>query len=392
MRAPTGLHERKAQVGDARHMIAGNGKSRAAAQSESRPPELVRSAKSAGLVYVRDRGPGIKRRRNGRGFRYVNHRGHEIRARVDLDRIKRLAIPPAWRHVWICPNASGHLQATGRDARGRKQYRYHPNWREVRDQVKYDQILAFAAALPALRRRLGRDLAAPGLSKRKVVAAVVQLLEKTFIRVGNDEYARQNQSFGLTTMRNGHVRVSRSTLRFRFRGKSGKTHDISFDDRRLALLVRRCQELPGHELFEYLDEDGNVHDIGSADVNDYLREATGQDFTAKSFRTWAGTLLVAHALQELPPFQSSTQAKRNIVKAVEAVAGLLGNTPAVCRKCYLHPAIIEAYIDRTLLRTLGRGALKPRSLSSPARDLNRTEVMILALLRRRLHQDERRTA
>jgi DNA topoisomerase I len=222
--------------------------------------------------------------------------------------------------------------------------------------------------------------------------AVVQLLEKTFIRVGNDEYARQNQSFGLTTMRNGHVRVSRSTLRFRFRGKSGKTHDISFDDRRLALVVRRCQELPGHELFEYLDEDGNVHDIGSADVNDYLREATGQDFTAKSFRTWAGTLLVAHALQELPPFQSSTQAKRNIVKAVEAVAGLLGNTPAVCRKCYLHPAIIEAYIDRTLLRTLGRGALKPRSLSSPARDLNRTEMMILALLRRRLHQDERRTA
>jgi DNA topoisomerase IB len=218
-----------------------------------------------------------------------------------------------------------------------EQYRYHPNWREVRDQVKYDQILAFAAALPALRRRLGRDLAAPGLSKRKVVAAVVQLLEKTFIRVGNDEYARQNQSFGLTTMRNGHVRVSRSTLRFRFRGKSGKTHDISFDDRRLALIVRRCQELPGHELFEYLDEHGNVHGIGSADVNDYLREATGQDFTAKSFRTWAGTLLVARALQELPPFQSSTQGKRNIVKAVEAVAGLLGNTPAVCRSVICTP-------------------------------------------------------
>jgi DNA topoisomerase-1 len=309
-----------------------------------------------------------------------------------VDRFKRLAIPPAWRHVWICPNASGHLQATGRDARGRKQYRYHPKWREVRDEVKYDQVLAFATSLPALRRRLAKDLSAPGLSKQKVVAAVVQLLEKTFIRIGNEEYARDNHSFGLTTMRNGHVRISRSTLRFRFRGKSGKTHDISFDDRRLALIVRRCQELPGHELFEYLDEHGNVHNIGSADVNQYLRDATGQDFTAKSFRTWAGTLLVARALQELPSFQSPTQAKRNIVKAVEAVAGLLGNTPAVCRKCYLHPAIIEAYIDQTLIRTLGRRALKPHSISSPARDLNRTETTVLALLRRRPHQGERRTA
>jgi len=350
---------------------------------------LVKSAKSAGLVYVNDRGPGIQRRRAGRGFRYINHHGR-ARSREDLDRIKRLAIPPAWRQVWICPNAYGHLQATGRDARGRKQYRYHAGWRDVRDQVKYDQILGFAAALPALRRRLAKDLSAPGLSKRKVVAVVVQLLEKTFIRVGNDEYARDNHSFGLTTMRNGHVRISRSTLRFRFRGKSGKTHDISFDDRRLALVVRRCQELPGHELFEYLDEQGRVHDIGSADVNEYLREAMGQDFTAKSFRTWAGTLLVAHALQELPPFQSQTQAKRNIVKAVEAVAGLLGNTPAVCRKCYLHPAIIEAYIDRTLIRALGPRAVKSHSVS--VRNLTRTEMMVLALLRRRLHRDERRSA
>jgi DNA topoisomerase-1 len=354
------------------------------------PSGLVKSAKSAGLVYVNDRGPGIQRRRAGRGFRYINHHGRALRSREDLDRIKRLAIPPAWRQVWICPNAYGHLQATGRDARGRKQYRYHAGWRDVRDQVKYDQILGFAAALPALRRRLAKDLSAPGLSKRKVVAVVVQLLEKTFIRVGNDEYARDNHSFGLTTMRNGHVRISRSTLRFRFRGKSGKTHDISFDDRRLALVVRRCQELPGHELFEYLDEQGRVHDIGSADVNEYLREAMGQDFTAKSFRTWAGTLLVAHALQELPPFQSQTQAKRNIVKAVEAVAGLLGNTPAVCRKCYLHPAIIEAYIDRTLIRALGPRAVKSHSVS--VRNLTRTEMMVLALLRRRLHRDERRSA
>jgi DNA topoisomerase I len=225
---------------------------------------------------------------------------------------------------------------------------------------------------------------------RRVVAAVVQLLAKTFIRVGNDEYARDNHSFGLTTMRNGHVRISRSTLRFRFRGKSGKTHDISFDDRRLARVVRRCQELPGHELFEYLDEDGNVHDIGSADVNQYLREASGQDFTAKNFRTWAGTVLVARALLELPPFQSHTQAKRNIVEAVEAVAGLLGNTPTVCRKCYLHPAIIEAYFDRTLTRALCSRTLKPHSMS--ARDLNRMDKMVLALLRRRLHRDERRPA
>jgi DNA topoisomerase-1 len=309
---------------------------------------------------------------------------------VALDRIKRLAIPPAWRHVWICPNSRGHLQATGRDARGRKQYRYHPGWREVRDGVKYDQALAFAAALPALRRRLAKDLLAAGLSKRKVVAAVVRLLEKTFIRVGNDEYARDNHSFGLTTMRNGHVRISRSTLRFRFRGKSGKTHDIRFDDRRLARVVRRCQELPGHELFEYLDEHGNVHDIGSADVNQYLREATGQDFTAKNFRTWAGTVLVAGALLELPPFQSDTQAKRNIVEAVEAVAGLLGNTPTVCRKCYLHPAIIEAYLDRTLTRASGSRTLKPRPMS--ARNVNRMDKVVLALLRRRLHRDERRTA
>jgi len=349
------------------------------------------SAKSAGLVYVNDQRPGIRRRRNGRGFRYLNQNSRPLRTEGDLNWIKRLAIPPAWRNVWICADASGHLQATGRDARGRKQYRYHPDWREVRDQVKYDQMLAFAAALPALRRRVGTNLAAPGLSKRKVVAAVVQLLEKTFIRIGNDEYARQNHSFGLTTMRNGHVQVSRSTLRFRFRGKSGKTHDITFDDRRLATVVRRCQELPGHELFEYVDDDGSVHGIGTADVNDYLREATGQDFTAKSFRTWAGTILVARALQELPPFQSPAQAKRNIVKVVERVAGLLGNTPAVCRKCYLHPAIVDAYADRSLLRTLGRPAMNSRRLSSGVQDVSRTEKMVLALLRRR-HQGERRSA
>ena len=259
----------------------------------------AQAARSAGLVYVTDRRPGIRRVRHGRGFRYVDPRGRPLTKRADLDRIARLAIPPAWTDVWICPHPRGHLQACGRDARRRKQYRYHADWRQVRDEAKYDQMLIFATALPAMRRQIARDLSAPGLPRRKVVAAVVQLLEKTLIRVGNDEYARDNHSYGLTTMRNRHVKVSRSRLRFRFKGKSGKPHDIAFDDVRLARIVRRCQDLPGHELFGYVDDEGNVQDIGSSDVNDYLREITGQDFTAKSFRTWAATVLAACALQEL---------------------------------------------------------------------------------------------
>ena len=314
--------------------------------ARSEQPANAQSARSAGLVYVTDRAPGIQRRRRGRGFRYLDQHGHVIRRRADLDRIARLAIPPAWKDVWICPNPRGHLQACGRDARGRKQYRYHAGWRQVRDESKYDQMLAFAMALPVLRRQIAKDLSASGLPRRKVIAAVVQLLEKTLIRVGNDEYARDNNSFGLTTMRNRHVQVSRSTLRFRFRGKGGKSHDIAFNDVRLAGIVRRCQDLPGHELFGYIDDEGKVQDIGSADINDYLREVTGQDFTAKSFRTWAATVLAACAFQEFPEYSSNAHAKRNVNQAIEAVAGVLGNTPAICRKSYIHPAIVDAYTRR----------------------------------------------
>ena len=356
---------------------------------EATPAANARSARSAGLVYVSDRGPGILRRRRGRGFEYVDHRGRVIRRRAELDRIARLAIPPAWKDVWICGNPRGHLQACGRDARGRKQYRYHAGWRTFRDEVKYDQMLAFATALPALRRQIARDLSASGLPRRKVLAAVVQLLETTLIRVGNEEYARDNDSYGLTTMRNRHVTVSKSTLRFRFKGKGGKSHDIAFDDSRLARIVRRCQDLPGHELFGYIDEDGSAQNIGSADINEYLRDVTGQDFTAKSFRTWAATVLAACALQEFPGRQSNVQTKRNIVQAVEAVAGVLGNTPAICRKSYIHPGIIDAYINGSTLRTRRTRRLR----AVPARsDFRRMETAVLAWLQRLQRGAQRRTA
>jgi DNA topoisomerase-1 len=340
-------------------------------------------------VYVSDRAPGIQRRRHGRGFRYVDQHGHVIRRRKELDRIARLAIPPAWKDVWICPNPRGHLQACGRDARGRKQYRYHADWRQVRDESKYDQMLAFAMALPGLRRQIAKDLSASGLPHRKVVAAVVQLLERTLIRVGNDEYARDNHSFGLTTMRNRHVKVSKSTLRFRFTGKGGKSHDIAFNDVRLARIVRRCQDLPGHELFGYIDDDGKVQDIGSSDINEYLREVTGQDFTAKSFRTWAATVLAACALQEFPDCKSTAHAKRNVGQAVEAVAGVLGNTPAICRKSYIHPAIVDAYTTGSLPRT--RRSSKLRSVS-PAGEFQRMETAVLAWLHGLQRAAQRRTA
>jgi DNA topoisomerase I len=350
----------------------------------------IQSARSAGLVYVTDQMPGLRRERRGRGFRYVDPRGRVLKRRAEVDRIAKLAIPPAWKDVWICPNPKGHLQACGRDARGRKQYRYHPGWRQFRDEVKYDQMLAFAMALPVLRRQIAKDLSLPGLPRRKVIAAVVQLLEKTLIRVGNDEYARDNDSYGLTTMRNKHVRVSRSTLRFRFKGKGGKSHDIAFNDVRLARIVRRCQDLPGHELFGYVGDDGKVQDIGSSDVNDYLREVTGQDFTAKSFRTWAATVLAACAFQEMPDCKSKTQAKRNVSKAVEAVAGLLGNTPTICRKSYIHPAIVDAYSEGTLPRTRRSRKLKP--VSSPLVDFQRMETAVLSWLQRLQRAAQRRSA
>ena len=302
-----------------------------------------------------------------------------------LARNRSLAITPAWTDVWVCPVENGHLQATGRDARGRKQYRYHPRWRQVRDETKYSRMIEFARTLPRIRRRVRRDLKLPGLPRRKVLAAIVRLLETTLIRVGNDEYAKGNHSFGLTTIRNRHVRVRRGRVHFDFRGKSGVEHEINLYDPRLARIVRKCQDLPGQELFAYLGDDGEVHDVGSSDVNDYLREISGCDFTAKDFRTWAGTALAAEALKEFTEFDSQAAAKRNITSAIERVAQRLGNTKAVCRKCYIHPAIIDAYLDRTLVATFQRRA--ENELRRSLGRLSGEEAAVLALLEERLKRD-----
>jgi DNA topoisomerase I len=331
---------------------------------------------------VTDQQPGIRRRRAGKGFAYEGPDGQRIQDETSLVRIRKLAVPPAWTDVWICPSPRGHLQATGRDARGRKQYRYHGRWREVRDETKYERMVEFARALPKMRARIDRDLSRPGLPREKVLATVVRLLETTLIRVGNEEYAKENRSFGLTTLRDRHADVAGPTITFRFRGKGGKEHEVDVTDRRLASVVKRCLDIPGYELFQYLDEDGNQQDVDSADVNEYLQEISGQDFTAKDFRTWAGTVLAAMALQEFEAFDSEAQAKRNIVRAIESVARRLGNTVAVCRKCYVHPAVIEAYMDGSMLKTLrGRAdAVMEGSL----RELEPEEAAVLALLRRRL--------
>jgi DNA topoisomerase-1 len=349
-------------------------------------PDPSASAHEAGLRYVSDERPGITRRRAGKGFRYLRPDGTPVRDEPTLRRIKGLVIPPAWTDVWITTDPRGHLQATGRDAKGRKQYRYHPRWRAVRDATKYERMLAFGAALPTIRARVEKDLARPGLPREKVLATVVRLLEATLIRVGNEEYARENRSYGLTTLRNRHVAINGTELRFEFRGKSGKDHRISVRDRRLAGLLRRLQELPGQELFQYLDEDGARHAIDSDDVNGYLREAAGQDFSAKDFRTWAGTVLCAVALREVEACSGETEARRNVAQVVKQVAQQLGNTPAVCRACYIHPAVIEAYVssheDAPLAEALGQ------QLADVAEDeagsLSTDEAAVLGLLRRRL--------
>ena len=272
-----------------------------------------------------------------------------MRDRATLSRIRSLAIPPAWESVWICPRDDGHLQATGRDARGRKQYRYHAQWREVRDETKYGRMAAFGRALPRIRRRVTRDLALQGLPREKILATLVRLLEATLIRVGNEEYARDNSSFGLTTLRNRQVAISGARIRFNFRGKSGVEHAIELNDRRMAGIVKRIRELPGQELFQYVDEAGERRSVESADVNAYLREAAGGEFTSKDFRTWAGTLLAAKALRQAGPFESKAEAMRNVNTAIEGVATVLGNTKAVCRKCYVHPVVVERYLDGSLL-------------------------------------------
>ncbi len=302
------------------------------------------SAKAAGLRYVSDARPGIRRLKHGKSFRYTNPDGSPLRDAKTLARIKSLVIPPAWSNVWISAQPNGHLQATGRDAKGRKQSRYHPRWREIRDETKYERMSHFARALPAIRERVEHDLARPGLPREKVLATIIALMEQTHIRVGNEEYARENKSYGLTTMRNKHVEVHGSEITFTFQGKSRVQHTINLHDRRLASIIKRCADIPGYELFQYLDRDGTHHTIDSADVNEYLREISGEHFTAKDFRTWAGSVLACDLLRECGPFTSATEAKKKIAEAIKQVAGRLGNTPSVCRKCYVHPAVLEAYL------------------------------------------------
>ena len=341
--------------------------------------DAVESAQAAGLRYVSDTTPGIRRKKTGTGFSYSGADGKTIKDTAELARIRSLAVPPAYTDVWICPAANGHIQATGRDARGRKQYRYHPKWREVRDETKFGRILAFSRVLPRIRKRVKRDLGRQGLPREKVLAAVVQLLDCTAIRIGNDEYARANRSFGLTTLRDRHVEVSGSNIRFEFRGKSGKTHSVSLNDRRLARIVQRCQALPGEDLFQFIDDAGVRQTIGSGDVNDYLRTISGQEFTAKDFRTWSGTRLAVAALAELGPSASQRHAKSNVLRAVDRVAEQLNNTRAVCRKYYVHPCVFDTYLAGTMLETLQNGTRQPATAG-----LTREEVAVIWLLRQQV--------
>ncbi|MBA2776451.1 MAG: DNA topoisomerase IB [Chloroflexia bacterium] len=335
-----------------------------------------------GLRHVNDRKPGFTRTKRGTGWSFHNADGALIADKDEIQRIRSIAVPPAWTDVWICPWPTGHIQATGLDARGRKQYRYHPKWREVRDDNKYQGILAFADALPAIRKRVEHDIALPGLLREKVLATVVRLLEVTLIRVGNASYAKENESYGLTTIRKKHVAQKGSDIRFRFTGKSGKEWDLSVKDRRIASVVRKCSELPGYELFKYEDDNGELVDVTSADINAYLQEITGEEFTSKDFRTWAGTVLAAMALDEFDAFDSSAEAKKNVVSAIETVSRQLGNTPAICRKCYVHPAILDSYLDGELAGTIGREIGK--KVRNEFGQLSAEEIMVLAFLKKRL--------
>jgi DNA topoisomerase-1 len=338
--------------------------------------ESADAAEEAGLQYVSDDRPGYTRKPRNGEFEYLDTQGKRIRDEQRLLRIKRLAVPPAWTDVWICPSPTGHIQATGRDARRRKQYRYHERWREQRDENKFDRLADFAKALPKIRRRVAKDLKMHGLQREKVLATVVRLLERTFIRVGNEEYARENKSFGLTTMQDRHVTVKGTRLRFSFRGKSGRQHEVDITDRRIAKIVSKCQDLPGQDLFQYVSDDDEVRSVTSQDVNDYLRGITNENFTAKDFRTWAGTLLTAIALNVQGAFETKTQGKANVKTAVYAVAQLLGNTPAICRKCYVHPGIVEAYLSGKQIAGLGEGIGTPENIN-----LRAVEAAVLKFLR-----------
>ena len=341
--------------------------------------------KAAGLRFVTDKQPGIQREPDGDGFRYVAPGGHVVEDEKTLARIKALGIPPAYTDVWVCKSENGYLQATGHDAKGRKQYRYHPHWRETRDETKYERMMAFGETLPKIRERVERDLGKHGLARERVLATVVRLLETTLIRVGNKEYAEENHHYGLTTMQNEHVDVSGATLHFHFVGKSGKEHTIDIKDQRLARVVQRLRDLPGQEVFQYTDDDGKRHTIDSSDVKDYLHEITGEHFTAKDFRTWAGTVLASLALQEFEAFDSATQAKRNVTAAIKAVAQRLGNTPAICRQCYVHPGVLDMYLDGTMLHALEQRA--EQELVDSLHSLRPEEAAVMALLSRRLAEE-----
>jgi DNA topoisomerase-1 len=342
----------------------------------------VEVAEEAGLRYVGDDQPGYTRKAKGDDFEYFDTDGKAIRDETRLLRIRRIAIPPAYKDVWICPSPNGHIQATARDARGRKQYRYHERWREARDENKYDRILVFGKALPKIRRQVHKDMGLRDLPRNKVLATVVHLLGRTFIRIGNEEYARENQSFGLTTMRNRHVDVKGAKLTFSFKGKSGVKHEIDVSDRRLANIIRKLQDLPGQDIFQYEDEAGEVRNVDSQDVNDYLQEITGEEFTAKDFRTWAGTVLTAMALNSQGPVENQTQAKKNIKDAITAVAKILGNTPTVCRKCYVHPVVLESYLDGDMIEGLRQKT--EEALAEKLEDLRAEEAAVMSFLQAKL--------
>jgi DNA topoisomerase-1 len=335
-------------------------------------------AAHAGLVYASDDEPGLRRVRKGTGFIYVDPKGKRVTDRDTLDRIGGLVIPPAWKDVWISRRPRGHLQATGHDARGRKQHLYHARWRQVRDADKFARMVGFARALPRIRRRVARDLGQPGLPREKVVATIVRLLEMTYARIGNEEYARDNGSFGLTTLRDRHVTVSGSSVRFLFRGKSGREIEVGVTNRRVARVVKRCEELPGQMLFQYIGSDGERHTVHSDDVNQYLQDVSGEDYTAKDFRTWSATVLATCALRDVARFESDAEAKHNVVAAIDSVARRLGHTRAVCRRSYVHPRVIDTYMDGSLESILS-------VVSSKAyRNLKADEVAVLALLKRKM--------
>lgn len=335
-------------------------------------------AKAVGLRYITDTSPGLTRKRAGKHFSYIGLDGKPIRDPKELERIKKIGIPPAWTNVWICPTDRGHILATGRDAKGRKQYRYHPRWREVRDETKYDKLILFGEALPHIRERITQDLERSGLPYEKVIATIIRLLDSTLIRVGNEEYVRENGSYGLTTMLNQHVEVGDAKIHFHFKGKSGKEHNIDVKDRQLAKIVKRCQALPGQELFKYIDENKELRSVESNDVNDYLRQTSGQDFTAKDFRTWGGTVIASIALEHLGVFESETRGKKNVTEAIKSTAERLGNTPAICRKCYVHPGVIDAYLAGSLLNFFKHYQENTKKLSREG--LSPDESKVLAFL------------